>query len=53
MYGTLFVDGSSGSTLTVYYIDPADGIRYNCLCEDFCDGSGNDGWIPILMIHTA
>ncbi len=51
--GTYFYDGDAGSWLKVYYIDPAYGREFNCLYDDFCDGSGNGGWLAKFVVHSV
>ncbi len=42
IYGTQFVDNSSGLLYYIDYFDPWDGTRHHCLFSEFCNGNYND-----------
>lgn len=41
IYGTEFIDNSSGIFYYINYIDPWDGKAHNCTYSSFCNGSYN------------
>lgn len=42
IYGTQFIDNSSGNFYYIDYFDPWDATTHHCTYSDFCDGSYND-----------
>lgn len=42
IYGTQFIDNSSGLLNYIDYFDPWDGTRHHCLFSEFCNGNYNN-----------